>query len=173
MHPGSMRPCCCCCCAERLSRPSPCQCPLLTAPFPPPAAPRRYQDKFLVDGEWHTWIDYDKFHQLAEAHRVSGGTQVRGVVESRRGEGSTWMQQQHTYSRTHHFAPFRLVTHTSACRRFPAWITWRRPLLGRCTRARVTGSTRASRGGGGTRPARWSPSITRPATAAAVEHVAG
>ena len=51
-------------------------------------APHRYQDKFLVDGAWHTWIDYDKFHQLAEAHRVSGGTQVRGVVESRRGEGA-------------------------------------------------------------------------------------
>lgn len=27
--------------------------------------------KFLVDGKWRTWIDYDKFHELEREHRVS------------------------------------------------------------------------------------------------------
>lgn len=24
--------------------------------------------KFKIDGEWHTWIDYDKFHQLVKEY---------------------------------------------------------------------------------------------------------
>ena len=32
------------------------------------------EDKFLVDGRWHTWIDYPKFHGLMREYYASGGT---------------------------------------------------------------------------------------------------
>lgn len=28
--------------------------------------------KFLIDGQWHTWIDYDKFHELIKKYHASG-----------------------------------------------------------------------------------------------------
>ncbi|CAL8069514.1 unnamed protein product [Orchesella dallaii] len=28
--------------------------------------------RFLIDNEWHTWIDYDKFHKLFEEYKSSG-----------------------------------------------------------------------------------------------------
>ncbi|XP_063061481.1 S-adenosyl-L-methionine-dependent tRNA 4-demethylwyosine synthase TYW1 [Engraulis encrasicolus] len=32
--------------------------------------------KFKVDGEWWTWIDYERFQDLVAAHEASGGTQT-------------------------------------------------------------------------------------------------
>jgi tRNA wybutosine-synthesizing protein 1 len=32
------------------------------------------EDKFKVDGAWHTWIDYDKFNQLIQRYYASGKT---------------------------------------------------------------------------------------------------
>jgi tRNA wybutosine-synthesizing protein 1 len=32
------------------------------------------EDKFKVDGRWHTWIDYAKFNELITAYYASGGT---------------------------------------------------------------------------------------------------
>lgn len=29
--------------------------------------------KFLINGEWHTWIDYDQFHMLMEKYESSNG----------------------------------------------------------------------------------------------------
>jgi len=29
-------------------------------------------DRFLVDGVWHTWIDYPAFHRLIAAHEADG-----------------------------------------------------------------------------------------------------
>jgi tRNA wybutosine-synthesizing protein 1 len=33
-------------------------------------------NKFRVDNVWHTWIDYDKFHQLIKRYYSSGGVEV-------------------------------------------------------------------------------------------------
>ncbi|XP_077578587.1 S-adenosyl-L-methionine-dependent tRNA 4-demethylwyosine synthase TYW1 [Stigmatopora nigra] len=33
-------------------------------------------NKFKVDGEWHTWIDYERFQDLSRAHHESGGLAV-------------------------------------------------------------------------------------------------
>nr|XP_061797636.1 S-adenosyl-L-methionine-dependent tRNA 4-demethylwyosine synthase TYW1-like [Nerophis lumbriciformis] len=33
-------------------------------------------NKFKVDGDWHTWIDYERFQDLARAHQESGGLSV-------------------------------------------------------------------------------------------------
>ncbi|XP_049582868.1 S-adenosyl-L-methionine-dependent tRNA 4-demethylwyosine synthase TYW1 [Syngnathus scovelli] len=33
-------------------------------------------NKFKVDGKWHTWIDYDRFQDLAKAHQESGGLEA-------------------------------------------------------------------------------------------------
>ncbi|XP_077467675.1 S-adenosyl-L-methionine-dependent tRNA 4-demethylwyosine synthase TYW1 [Stigmatopora argus] len=33
-------------------------------------------NKFKVDGEWHTWIDYERFQDLSRAHHESGGLHV-------------------------------------------------------------------------------------------------
>lgn len=33
-------------------------------------------DKYLIDGAWHTWIDYDKFNQLIEKYYASGKTEL-------------------------------------------------------------------------------------------------
>ena len=30
--------------------------------------------KFKIDGQWMTWIDYDKFHSLVSEHQTSGRT---------------------------------------------------------------------------------------------------
>ncbi len=30
-------------------------------------------NKFRVDGAWHTWIDYPRFHALVQRHYDSGG----------------------------------------------------------------------------------------------------
>lgn len=30
-------------------------------------------DKFLINDQWYTWIDYDKFHALMRAFYASGG----------------------------------------------------------------------------------------------------
>eukprot|EP01137_Pigoraptor_chileana_P036559 Opistho-2@32385 len=30
--------------------------------------------EFKIDGRWHTWIDYDRFHTLAQAHKETGAT---------------------------------------------------------------------------------------------------
>lgn len=32
------------------------------------------KDKFLVDGQWHTWINYERFHELAAAHAAGGAS---------------------------------------------------------------------------------------------------
>lgn len=32
--------------------------------------------QFKVGGEWHTWIDYDRFHQLVREYERSGGVQT-------------------------------------------------------------------------------------------------
>lgn len=32
--------------------------------------------QFKVDGKWHTWIDYDRFQDLARAYQESGGKKV-------------------------------------------------------------------------------------------------
>ena len=40
-------------------------------------------DKFKVGGAWHTWIDYDRFQQLAaegESRRGAGGGGGRGEM---------------------------------------------------------------------------------------------
>ena len=29
--------------------------------------------QFYIDDKWHTWIDYDKFHELRAAHESSSG----------------------------------------------------------------------------------------------------
>ena len=34
------------------------------------------EDKFKVDGVWHTWIDYEKYHQLITAYYESNGTKT-------------------------------------------------------------------------------------------------
>ena len=34
------------------------------------------EDKFKVDGVWHTWIDYPKFHQLVREYHASGKTKT-------------------------------------------------------------------------------------------------
>lgn len=34
------------------------------------------EDKFLIDGVWHTWIDYPKFNTLIQQYYESNGTQV-------------------------------------------------------------------------------------------------
>ena len=31
------------------------------------------EDKFLVNGIWHTWINYDKFHELANKYYETNG----------------------------------------------------------------------------------------------------
>jgi tRNA wybutosine-synthesizing protein 1 len=31
------------------------------------------EDKFKIDGKWHTWIDYPKFNELIAAYYASGG----------------------------------------------------------------------------------------------------
>lgn len=31
--------------------------------------------QFKVDGEWRTWIDYERFQELVQAHEESGGQQ--------------------------------------------------------------------------------------------------
>jgi len=33
-------------------------------------------DKFLINGEWHTWIDYEKFHALATSGRTGMPTEL-------------------------------------------------------------------------------------------------
>ncbi|XP_066491310.1 S-adenosyl-L-methionine-dependent tRNA 4-demethylwyosine synthase TYW1-like isoform X2 [Tiliqua scincoides] len=33
-------------------------------------------EKFKVRGEWHTWIDYDRFHELVRKYEQSGGIQT-------------------------------------------------------------------------------------------------
>lgn len=37
--------------------------------------------KFLVDGVWHTWIDYDKFHQLVQRHYATDGKESFGAYD--------------------------------------------------------------------------------------------
>lgn len=32
------------------------------------------EDKFKVDGVWHTWINYPRFHELMREYYASGGT---------------------------------------------------------------------------------------------------
>ncbi|NXT26406.1 TYW1 synthase, partial [Syrrhaptes paradoxus] len=32
--------------------------------------------KFKIDGEWHTWIDYDRFQELVREHERSGGSKA-------------------------------------------------------------------------------------------------
>ena len=39
------------------------------------------EDRFLVDGEWHTWIDYDKYHQLIQAYYTSNGEKQFSSVD--------------------------------------------------------------------------------------------
>lgn len=34
------------------------------------------EDKFLVDGSWHTWIDYPKFNALIAEYYASGNTKL-------------------------------------------------------------------------------------------------
>ena len=34
------------------------------------------EDKFLIDGVWHTWIDYEKFHSLIERHQAAEAASV-------------------------------------------------------------------------------------------------
>lgn len=29
--------------------------------------------KFLINGKWHTWIDYDRFHSLVKLYKSSNG----------------------------------------------------------------------------------------------------
>lgn len=38
-------------------------------------------NKFKVNGAWHTWIDYPKFHQLFRAFEESGGTKTFSAVD--------------------------------------------------------------------------------------------
>ncbi|XP_071351773.1 S-adenosyl-L-methionine-dependent tRNA 4-demethylwyosine synthase TYW1 [Trachinotus anak] len=37
--------------------------------------------KFKVDGEWWTWIDYERFQELAQAHEESGGQQSFSALD--------------------------------------------------------------------------------------------
>uniref|UniRef100_A0A8C5DVA9 S-adenosyl-L-methionine-dependent tRNA 4-demethylwyosine synthase TYW1 n=1 Tax=Gouania willdenowi TaxID=441366 RepID=A0A8C5DVA9_GOUWI len=37
--------------------------------------------KFKVDGEWRTWIDYERFQELVEAHEASGGTRSFSALD--------------------------------------------------------------------------------------------
>uniref|UniRef100_A0A3Q1F706 S-adenosyl-L-methionine-dependent tRNA 4-demethylwyosine synthase TYW1 n=1 Tax=Acanthochromis polyacanthus TaxID=80966 RepID=A0A3Q1F706_9TELE len=37
--------------------------------------------KFKVDGEWWTWIDYERFQELAKAHEESGGQQSFSAMD--------------------------------------------------------------------------------------------
>uniref|UniRef100_A0AAQ5XYU8 S-adenosyl-L-methionine-dependent tRNA 4-demethylwyosine synthase TYW1 n=1 Tax=Amphiprion ocellaris TaxID=80972 RepID=A0AAQ5XYU8_AMPOC len=37
--------------------------------------------KFKVDGEWWTWIDYERFQELAKAHEESGGQQSFSALD--------------------------------------------------------------------------------------------
>ncbi|XP_017292651.1 S-adenosyl-L-methionine-dependent tRNA 4-demethylwyosine synthase TYW1 [Kryptolebias marmoratus] len=37
--------------------------------------------KFKVDGEWRTWIDYDRFQELVQAHEDSGGQQSFSALD--------------------------------------------------------------------------------------------
>ncbi|KAJ8308926.1 hypothetical protein KUTeg_012372 [Tegillarca granosa] len=37
--------------------------------------------KFKVNGEWHTWIDYPKFHQLVKKYKESNGNMTFSAVE--------------------------------------------------------------------------------------------
>ncbi|XP_027854776.1 S-adenosyl-L-methionine-dependent tRNA 4-demethylwyosine synthase TYW1 isoform X1 [Xiphophorus couchianus] len=38
-------------------------------------------DKFKVNGEWWTWIDYDRFQDLVQAHEDSGGQQSFSALD--------------------------------------------------------------------------------------------
>ena len=40
-------------------------------------------DKYLVDGEWWTWIDYDRFHELADRYYDSGGVETFSTEDYR------------------------------------------------------------------------------------------
>ena len=31
-------------------------------------------DKYYKNGQWHTWINYDRYHELIQKHYLSGGT---------------------------------------------------------------------------------------------------
>uniref|UniRef100_A0A7N8XQL5 S-adenosyl-L-methionine-dependent tRNA 4-demethylwyosine synthase TYW1 n=1 Tax=Mastacembelus armatus TaxID=205130 RepID=A0A7N8XQL5_9TELE len=37
--------------------------------------------KFKVDGEWWTWIDYERFQELVQAHEESGGQQTFSALD--------------------------------------------------------------------------------------------
>ncbi len=36
----------------------------------------RFSFQFCVDGKWHTWIDYEKFHELVKRYEDSNGTET-------------------------------------------------------------------------------------------------
>lgn len=35
--------------------------------------------KFFREGKWHTWIDYDKYHQLVQRFYETNGTKVTNL----------------------------------------------------------------------------------------------
>ena len=37
--------------------------------------------QFKVNGEWHTWIDYDRFHELVARCEESGGKQTFSALD--------------------------------------------------------------------------------------------
>lgn len=37
--------------------------------------------QFRVDGEWRTWIDYDRFQELVREHEQSGGSKTFTAAE--------------------------------------------------------------------------------------------
>ena len=82
------------------------------------------EDKFLIDGVWHTWIDYDKFQQLMVQYYDS---QI-SCAESK-GEEQTLF----SFSSTDYMAPTpSWATYKSETRGFdPTESRWKRTKTGK------------------------------------------
>lgn len=61
------------------------------------------EDKFKIKGQWHTWIDYDKFNELIAAYYVE--KEKVSLAESKKGKGEEVKVVPFSFSSTDYMAP--------------------------------------------------------------------